>query len=394
MTTMPHRPPRERFLGIARPDLRDEEIEELLDTVRSGWLTAGPKVRRFERDLGAYLEAEPVRCLNSCTAGLMLALRLAGVGRGDEVLVPANTFAACANAVEHAGARPVLVDSEPGTGLIDLDHAEQLAGPRTRAIMPVHLGGRPVDLDALGALAARLGIDVIEDGAHALGAEWRGRRIGSWGHICSFSFHATKNITTFEGGALVVRDEAEAERVERLALHGLDRSAWSRHGTGAPDRYDVPEPGFKFGMTDVSAAVGLHQLRRLDAWIARREELSLLYDECLADAAVELAPPLEPGSRHARHVYSVLVREDAGASRDDLIAALKARNIGSTVHFHGIHLQSYYRDRYDLRPEDLPVASDWAERSITLPLHPQMTESDVEDVAETVTAALRARVAA
>ncbi|HEX8207443.1 MAG TPA: DegT/DnrJ/EryC1/StrS family aminotransferase [Solirubrobacteraceae bacterium] len=389
------KPPRDRFLGIARPDLRDEEIDELVDSIRSGWLTAGPKVDRFEQALATYTGAGHLRCLSSCTAGLTLALRLAGVERGDEVLVPANTFASCANAVEHAGARPVLVDSEPETGLLDLAHAEQLVTPRTRVLMPVHLGGRPVDMDAVAAFRDRHGITVVEDAAHALGAEWRGRRLGSWGNLCSFSFHATKNITTFEGGALVVRDEAEADRVRRLALHGLDRSAWSRHGTGAPDRYDVPEPGFKFGMTDVSAAVGLHQLKRLDGWIERRDLLARHYDECLAGAPVELPPPAPDGARHARHIYAVLVREDAAATRDELVGVLRARNIGSTVHFHGLHLQSYYRDRYGLRPEDLPVASDWAERSITLPLHPQMTEGDVEDVAEAVSAALhRGRAAA
>ena len=396
-STLPHigdRPPRERFLGIARPDLRDEEIAELLDSVRAGWLTAGPKVGMFEQALGQYVGAADIRCLNSCTAGLMLALRLAGVGPGDEVLVPANTFVACANAVEHAGARPVLVDSEPDTGLVDLAHAEHLAGPRTKAFMPVHLGGRPVDLDRVADLRDRLGIAVVEDAAHAVGSEWRGRRVGSWGNLCSFSFHATKNITTFEGGALIVRDADESERVQRLALHGLDRSAWTRHGTGSPDRYDVPEPGFKFAMTDVSAAVGLHQLRRLDGWIDRREELARHYDACLAELPVELAPDVPHGARHARHVYSVLVRPDAAVSRDELVAALRARNIGSTVHFHGIHLQSYYRDRYGIRREELPVASDWAERSITLPLHPQMTELDVEDVAATVESTLCSRVAA
>jgi dTDP-4-amino-4,6-dideoxygalactose transaminase len=387
-------PPRERFLGIARPDLRDEEVDELLDSVRSGWLTSGPKVRRFEGDLADYLGAAHIRCLSSCTAGLTLALRLAGVGPGDEVLVPANTFVACANAVEHAHARPVLVDSEPGTGLIDLDHAASLAGPRTRAVMPVHLGGRPLDQDRLAAFRDRHGITVIEDAAHAVGAAWRGRRVGSWGNLCSFSFHATKNITTFEGGALVVQDAEQAARVQRLALHGLDRSAWSRHGTGAPDRYDVPEPGYKFAMTDVSAAVGLHQLPRLDGWIARREALARHYDACLRDAPVELPPPLPEGARHARHVYSVLVRDDAAISRDDLVAALRSRNIGSTVHFHGVHLQSFYRDRYGLRPEDLPVASDWSERAITLPLHPGLSEADVEDVAAGVGEALRSRLAA
>jgi dTDP-4-amino-4,6-dideoxygalactose transaminase len=381
------RPARTTFLGIAKPDLRDAEIDEILETLRSGWLTAGPKVQRFQELLTGYV-GSPVRVLNSATAGLTLALRLLDVGRGDEVLMPVNTFVACANAIELLGARPVFVDSEPGTGLIDLAHAATLVSPRTKAIMPVHLGGRPLDLDALAAFRERHGITVVEDGAHAIGAAWHGRPVGSWGNLCAFSFHATKNITTFEGGALAVRDAAEAERVECLALQGLSRSGWERHKAGAPHQYDVIEPGYKFTMSDVSAATGIHQLGRLDEWIDRREQIAGRYDELLSGLPLELPTPVPSGVRHARHLYSVLVDADAPISRDDLAGGLREHQIGSSVHFQGVHLMTYYRETYGLAPEDFPVATDWARRSISLPLHHQLTDDDVHDVATAVATVL------
>jgi dTDP-4-amino-4,6-dideoxygalactose transaminase len=388
------RPARTTFLGIAKPDLGDAEIEEILDTLRSGWLTAGPKVQRFQQLLNGYVGA-PVRVLSSATAGLTLALRLLDVGPGDEVLMPANTFVACANAIELHGGRPVFVDSEPGTGLIDLAHAATLVGPRTKAIMPVHLGGRPLDLDALAAFRDRHGVAVVEDGAHAIGAAWHGRPVGSWGNLCAFSFHAAKNITTFEGGALAVRDAKEAERVECLALQGLSRSSWDRHAVDTPHQYDVIEPGFKFAMSDVSAAAGMHQLGRLDGWIDRREQLSQRYDELLSGLPLEPPPPVPQGVRHARHLHTVLVDADAPITRDDLASGLREQRIGSSVHFQGIHQMTYYRDAYGLRPEDFPVATDWARRSISLPLHHQMSDDDVEDVATALATVLRlARAAA
>lgn len=379
---------RESFLGIARPELGDEEIEEVVATMRSGWLTAGPMVAAFEDALGTYLGGQRVRCLNSCTAGLMLALRLADVGPGDEVLVPANTFVGCANVVEHAGARPVLVDCDPATGLIDLAHAEALVGARTRAIMPVHLAGRPVDLDALARLAARHDLAIVEDAAHAIGARWRGRAVGSFGALCSFSFHAAKNMTTFEGGALVVRDAAEAARVERLAIHGLTRSAWDRHGRPAPDRYDVAEPGYKLAMNDPAAAVGIHQLRRLDGWIERRAQLAAHYDELLGQLPLTPLAPLPDGARHAHHLYVVLVAPDAAVTRDEAIVALGRRKIGASVHFHGVHLHTYYRERYGLRPEDLPGATAWSQRALTLPLHPGLADADLVEVGDALAAVL------
>ena len=376
---------REQFLGIARPAIGEDELESILDVLRSGWLTSGAKVETFGRELARYVGAPQVCCLNSCSAGLMLALRLLHVGAGDEVLLPANTFAACANVVEHCGATPVFVDCEPQTGLLDLRLAESLVGPRTRVLMAVHLGGRPLDLDALAAFGDRHDVAVVEDAAHAIGAEWRGRRVGGWGNLCAFSFHATKNMTTIEGGALAVVDAAQSERVQRLALHGLSRSAWSRHGSAGPAQYDVSEPGYKFGMNDVSAAIGSGQLRRLDDWIDHRERLSLAYDERLAHLPVEFTAAPSVGMRHARHLYSVLVRRDAAVTRDDVVHELRARNVGTSVHFNGIHLHRYYRERYGLRPMDFPNSTDWSARSVTLPLHPGMTDDDVDYVCGALT---------
>ena len=305
---------RTQFLGVSRPEFGDEEIDELLDAIRSGWVTTGPKVSVLQDRLSEYIGVPYVRCLNSCTAGLTLALRVLGVGPGDEVLVPSLTFVSCANAVVHLGATPVLVDSEPTAGLIDLADAERKVSPRTRALMVVHLAGFPLDLDAVNAFRDRNGIPVVEDAAHAIGAEWGGRRIGGHGNLASFSFHATKNITTFEGGALAIADERQDERIARLSLHGLTRSSWARHGDIAPGDYDVPEPGFKFAMHDVSAAVGIHQLTRLDGWIDRRRDIADLYDAALAHLPLEL--PLRPpaGARHAHHLYVVRWARTRGRS--------------------------------------------------------------------------------
>ena len=225
---------RETFLHLARPEIGDEEIAEVVETLRSGWLVGGPKLAEFEAALAERLEPARVRCLSSASAGLLIGLRLAGVGPGDEVVLPTLTFAACANAVEQLGGRPVFVDSEPGTGLIDLELAAERVGERTRALLPVHLGGRPVDVDRLNAIRDETGVAVVEDAAHAIGAEWARRAIGSFGNATAFSFHATKNMTTIEGGALATFGDEDAERVERLRLHGLSRSAWSRHGSDAP----------------------------------------------------------------------------------------------------------------------------------------------------------------
>ena len=372
---------RETFLHLARPEIGDEEIAEVVETLRSGWLVGGPKLAEFEAALA-------VRCLSSASAGLLIGLRLAGVGPGDEVVLPTLTFAACANAVEQLGGRPVFVDSEPGTGLIDLELAAERVGERTRALLPVHLGGRPVDVDRLNAIRDETGVAVVEDAAHAIGAEWARRAIGSFGNATAFSFHATKNMTTIEGGALATFGDDDAERVERLRLHGLSRSAWSRHGSDAPADYELDEPGFKHTMSDVAAAIGVHQLAKLDGFIDRRNELAARYDELLAGLPVELEPPAPAGARHARHLYSVRIAPEAGVTRDGVIARMRDLQIGTSVHFKPVHRFGYYRARYDLQDGHFPAAADYADRTLSLPLFPAMREDDQRDVAAALADAL------
>jgi dTDP-4-amino-4,6-dideoxygalactose transaminase len=372
---------RSAFLHLARPEIGDAEIAEVVDTLRSGWVVAGPKVGAFEAALEQRLAPARVRCLSSATAGLFLGLKLAGVRAGDEVLLPTLTFAACPNVVEQLGATPVFVDSDPATGLLDLDQVERLVGRRTKAVMAVHLGGRPVHMDRLNAIRDSTGVSIVEDAAHAIGAEWGGAPVGSHGNFVAFSFHATKNITTVEGGALAVPNVALAERVERLRLQGLSRSAWNRHGTAAPADYELEEPGFKLAMTDVAAAMGVHQLAKLDRILDRREELALRYDAALEDLPLELEPPPPEGMRHGRHLYAVRVSPDAGIERDVVIDHLTERQIGTSIHFKPIHRFRFYRERYGLREGDFPYASAFADATISLPLHPALADDDQEYVA-------------
>ena len=376
---------RENFLVFGSPLIGEAEIAEVVDSLRSGWVGTGPKVQRFERMLSDYLGVPECRCLSSCTAALILSLRVLGIGPGDEVLVPAMTFVASANAVEHAGATPVLVDSEPGTGLVDLDQAEAAITPRTKAIMPVHLAGRPIDMDRLARLREEHGLQIIEDAAHALGARWRGRHIGAFGNLAAFSFYVTKNVTTIEGGALATDDPELAARVERLALHGLSLGAWQRFSDTGFKHYEVVEPGFKYNMTDVQAALGLHQLPLLDQWIERRAQLWDRYDALLADLPVTTPPPANPETTHARHLYQVTINPGVPLTRDQLLDGLTARRIGTGVHYRGVHLHPFYRDKYGLRPEQFPVATAISERTLSLPLSPKLSEADQDDVVEAMT---------
>jgi dTDP-4-amino-4,6-dideoxygalactose transaminase len=382
---------RDEFLPFGRPLLGEEEIAEVVDTLRSGWITTGPKVKRFERMLQEYVGAPHVRCVSSCTAALTLVLHAHGIGPGDEVLAPAMTFVATLNAIEDVGATPVLVDSELGTGLMDLDAAEAAIGPRTRAIVPVHLAGRPMDLDRLNELRDRSGLVVIEDAAHALGARWRDRPVGEWGNVAAFSFYATKNLTTGEGGALATDDEALASEVECLALHGLSLGAWSRFSSAGFRHFEVHRPGLKANMTDISAALGLHQLPRLDGWIDERARQAERYDDLVDGLPLTTPPPADPRSRHAWHLYSVLVDPDAGMGRDELLEFLRDHKIGTGVHYRGVHLHPYYRDRYALDPGAFPVASDMSARTLSLPLGPGVGDSDQDDVVAALRAALGTR---
>lgn len=375
---------RDSFLVFGAPLIEEDAIAEVVDSLRSGWVGPGPKVQRFEHALEEYVGVEHVRCLSSCTAALTLGMKVLGVGPGDEVIVPAMTFVASANAVEHAGATPVFVDSDPGTGLMCLDAVERAIGGRTRAIMAVHLAGRPLDMDRLNAIRDAHGLLVIEDAAHALGAEWGGRRIGAHGNLTAYSFYVTKNITTIEGGAVATDDPEVAAEIERLALHGLSLGAWQRFSDRGFRHYEVVEPGFKHNMTDVQASLGLHQLPRLDAWIQARARLSGHYDKLLGALPLKTAPSGPVGGRHAHHLYPVLVGRAAPVTRDELHEA----RIGAGVHYRGVHLHPYYRDRYAIDPRALPVATDISERTLSLPLSPKVTDGDQQDVVDALSAVL------
>jgi dTDP-4-amino-4,6-dideoxygalactose transaminase len=369
----------DEFLVFGRPAIDDAQIAEVVDSLRSGWIGTGPKVERFERMLERYIGAAHVRCLSSCTAALTVTLRALGLGPGDEVLVPAMTFAATANAVEQVGAAPVFVDSEPGTGLIDLVAAEALITHRTRAIIPVHLAGRPLDMDALNALRDAHDLIVLEDAAHALGADWRGRKIGTWGNVTAYSFYVTKTVTTGEGGALATEDQDLARRVERLALHGLSAGAWKRFADPTFKHYEVVEPGLKLNMTDLEAALGLHQLPHLDAWIEQRAEAFSRYDAMLEAIPVETPPPPDPRARHAYHLYSVQIEGSAGR-RDRLLDHMTESGIGVGVHYRALHLHRFYREKYSLSDASFPIATEMSARTMSLPLGPRVTEVHQERV--------------
>ena len=377
-------PFRASYLPFSPPAVGEDEIAEVVEALRSGWITTGPKAGQFEAAFAARLGAPGALGLNSCTAGLHTALATLGIGPGDEVITTPMTFAASVNVIEHVGARPVLVDVEHDTLNIDPAAVERAITPRTRALLPVHFAGHPAELDALSALARQHGLAVIEDAAHSLPAAYRGRPIGSGTNPVSFSFYATKNLTTGEGGMLTGSAEF-LERARVLSLHGMDRDGWKRYAKGGNWFYEIVAPGFKYNMTDIQAAMGLAQLRRLDAMQRRRREVVSLYHDALRDEeAVEL--PVERGHvEHAWHLYVVRLRLDRlRIDRDQVIRELTARNIGTSVHFIPVHLHPWYRERYGFVPGQFPVAYASYLRTISLPLHPGLTDEDAGDVTDAV----------
>jgi dTDP-4-amino-4,6-dideoxygalactose transaminase len=376
---------------FGQPVLDDEAIAEVVACLRSGWIGPGPRVASFERALETYVGAPHVRCVSSCTAALTLGLLALGIGAGDEVVVPAMTFVATANAVAQTGAEVVLVDCMPETGLIDLDAAHAALTPRTRAIVVVHLAGVPADLDAAARLAERHGLAVVEDAAHALGAAWRGTKIGGHGNLCAFSFSAGKNLTTIEGGALATADAAVADEVARLASQGMSATAWQRSGQPDVTHYDVHRPGFKHAMTDVQAALGVRQLPLLERWIAARAEHCEHYDALLEGLPLELPARAPADAALAHHLYRVAVTPDARLGRDALAGALRQAGIGVGIHYRAVHLHPYYAQRGGLAPSDLPVCADASARTLSLPLSHALTASDRERVAGALRSALSGR---
>jgi dTDP-4-amino-4,6-dideoxygalactose transaminase len=368
------------FLPFARPEIDEETIAAVADVLRSGWITTGSKVESFEAALSDHLGGRTVRTFTSATGALEVALQACGIGPGDEVIVPAMTFAATANVVVRVGARPVFVDVDPATRNIDIGRTEAAITRRTKAVMPVHFAGLPVAMDALYSVAERHRLRVVEDAAHAIGAACGGRRIGGFGDLVAFSFHPNKNITTIEGGALSIRDPDEVRSIERLRFHGIDRGA---------DAMDVYEAGGKYNLTDVAACVGLGQLRRLEEFNRRRRELAELYFERLhTDPPLLLPARGDPG--HSWHMFAPLLPLDSlRVGREQFIREMRDRGIGVGVHYPALHLFTLYR-RMGYGPGDFPNAEHIGRSTVTLPLFPAMTEADVERVCAACAAVVRA----
>jgi dTDP-4-amino-4,6-dideoxygalactose transaminase len=396
---MPAEMPADRlpFLPFALPEIGDDEINEVVDTLKGGWVTTGPKSRRFEGDFAEFLgdttRGEALHCIavNSATAGLHLALEALGIGPGDEVITTTHTFTATAEVVRYLGADVKLVDIDPATLNIAPAAVEAAVTPRTKAIMPVHYAGLAADMPALLDIARRHGLKVVEDAAHALPTTCGGQLVGTLGSDATvFSFYANKTITTGEGGMLVTRDPALAKRARVMRLHGMNRDAFDRFTATVPSwYYEVVAPGFKYNLTDIAAALGIHQLRRARAFQAKREELAAAYDAALADLPVILPPRAAAGDCHAWHLYVLRLADGARIERDRFIERLFDAGIGCSVHYIPLHLHPYWRERYGLRPAMFPHSQRAYERMLSLPLYTRMTVGDVQRVAAAVRAALR-----
>jgi dTDP-4-amino-4,6-dideoxygalactose transaminase len=375
------------FLVFGAPQIGEAEIAEVEACLRSGWLGTGPRVARFERDFAAWRRVRPtqVAAVNSCTAALHVSMVAAGIEPGGEVVTTPLTFCATINAILHAGLTPVLADVDPRTQNIDPEAIEAAITPRTRAILPVHFAGRPCAMDRIMAIAEKHGLAVIEDCAHAVETEFRGRPAGTFGDFGCYSFYVTKNVTTGEGGMIVGRSEAHVARAKVLALHGMSKDAWHRFGDAGYKHYQVVECGFKYNMMDLQAALGLHQLARVEANWRRRRELWQRYDAAFADLPLDLPAPPEPDTRHGHHLYTAMIDEArCGIGRDAFLDAMNAAGIGTGVHYLSIPEHPYYRQRFGWTPERWPNAMRLGRQTVSLPLSPALSDADAARVIEAV----------
>jgi dTDP-4-amino-4,6-dideoxygalactose transaminase len=376
---------RGEFLPFAAPLLGDEEIQEVVHCLRSGWLTTGHKVKQFEREFGEFIGAKHALAVNSCTAALHLALEAVGVGPGDEVITTPMTFTATAAVIEHLGARPVFADVTAHTLNIDPEQIRRRLSPRTKAILPVHFAGQACDMDAIVDIARGAGVPVIEDAAHAIPTSYNGRMVGTLSDITCFSFYATKNVTTGEGGMVVTDRDDIMERMRLMHLHGMSKDAWKRYTQNGSWSYEILAPGFKYNLTDIAAAIGIHQLRKCQAFHRRRLTIADQYDAAFADLPGISIPRVEDRESHGWHLYVIQVDpERLTIGRDAFIDQLIARNIGVSVHFIPLHVHPYYRERYALRPQDFPNAWGAYERIVSLPIYAKMSDDDVRHVVDAV----------
>ena len=375
------KPIRKEFLPFARPVIDDIEINNVLTVMKSGWLTTGPQTMKFEKKFREFIGSRYAVAVNSCTAALHLSLIGCGVKEGDEVITTTNTFCSSANVIVWQKAKPILVDIEEGTYNIDASKIEEKITERTKAIMPVHYGGQPCDMDPIIELAEKYGLKVIEDSAHSIGSEYKGRKIGTIGDTTCFSFYATKNLTTGEGGMLVTDHKKIAETAMLLRLHGIDKDAWKRYNAQGSWYYEVKSAGYKYNMTDVQAAIGLGQLEKIKKFNERRQEIAKIYDRAF-EKIPEIIPPLKKKDRvHVYHLYPIRIDTEAlKINRAKFIEALKAENIGTSVHFIPLHLHPFYQKTFSYKADDFPVAQKVYQGIVSIPMFPAMTDRDAEDV--------------
>jgi perosamine synthetase len=390
----------EPFLPFSAPWFGPEEVQEIIAAVESGWITTGPRTKQFEREFAQYVGTEYALAVNSCTAALHLALVALGIGEGDAVATTTFTFSATANVIVHQRAYPILLDVDPDTYNLSVSALRQLlesecvwdagdrvlrhnkTGARLRAVIAVHYAGHPCQMDEIAQLCRQYGVALVEDAAHALSGRYKGRMVGTLGDVSCFSFYATKNITTSEGGMLATNDAKIAERARIMCLHGISADAWNRYGKGGTWRYDVVEAGFKYNLTDLASALGIHQLRKADKFLERRKEIAAQYQARLADLPIK-HPTVLSEVDSAWHLYPVQIASDR-LTRDDFIERLKSLNIGTSVHFIPLHRMTYYQNAFEYVPEQFPVADGVFQRIVSLPFFARMTDADVERVIRAV----------
>jgi len=377
-------PVREEPLRFGVPMVEQEEIDAVVQVLKSGWLSTGPKTQEFEERFKDYTGARNALALNSCTAGMELSLIVAGIGQGDEVITTPMTFAATSNVIVHCEAVPVFADINGNTLNIDPSDIEHRITPKTKAIMPVHYAGQPCEMDKIGDIARRHGLVILEDAAHAAGAEYHGQKVGSIGDATSFSFHVHKNLTTGEGGMITTDNDEWADRIRIMRLHGMDRDAW-RRVSQARMHYDVVFPGYKYNMADIQAAMGLVQLSKLDSYIKTRQKYAKIYTEAFQQIPQISVLQRIDGIRHAENMYVIMLELDSlKIDRDEFIRCLRAENIFPSVHYRAVHLHPYYEETFGYKRGDYPVAEDVSDRVLTLPFSPKLTEDDVQDAISAV----------
>jgi dTDP-4-amino-4,6-dideoxygalactose transaminase len=374
----------EDFITFGSPIIDREAIEAVTRTLESCWIGTGPRVHELEAEFARYVGATHALATSSCTAALHLAMVATGIGPGDEVITTPMTFCATANSIVHTGATPVFADCRRDTMNIDPAAIEAAITPRTKAIIPVHFAGRPADMEAIGAIAKRHRLLVIEDAAHAIESATGGRKIGSIGDLTCFSFYVTKNMTTGEGGMVTTDNPELAKKIKSFGLHGMSADAWSRFSDKGFKHYDVVFAGFKYNLTDLAASLGLAQLPRLAPWLERRNSVWSRYDEAFADLPVTRPAPAEPDTVHARHLYTLLIDDDARVTRDGFLEEMHKRRIGTGVHYRALHVHPYYRDRWGYSPGDFPNAHAIGERTVSLPLSPKLGDAEVDRVIRAV----------